>query len=175
MNPSRFLLILLVLAPASPAHNIPISHGTTLAGKPLVLPRDLPTKYAILIVGFTEKSSLVSSDWGKRIGPVLCTRPNLTCFEIPVLASVPRLFRGLVIRLMKQGVPEVIHPYFLPIFENEPEWKHAVSFAQPDDAYLLIVGQQGEVVWKTHGPFTEQRFQELKDNVTRETAALLRK
>jgi hypothetical protein len=158
-------VLLTVLASASLAETIPVTHGTTLSGKEIVLPQDLHPGRTILILGFTKKSSESSRDWGKRIAPLLASDPTVAWFQIPILASVPRLVRGMVLSSMKKDVPQITQQYFLPIYEKEREWKQLVSYHEPDDAYIVIVDQSGTVVWKAHGPFTPQRLQEMKDVV----------
>ena len=164
---ARGLLALLLFAAPCLAEIIPLTHGTTLSGKEVVLPRDLPSRISILVLGFTQKSAESSRGWGIGLAPLIAANKSVTCFQIPVLASVPRLFRGVVLRLMRNGVPGSIQPFFLPIFEGEKEWKKTVSYREPDESYVLLVGRTGEIVWQTHGAFTEQKLRELTAEIAK--------
>jgi hypothetical protein len=142
-----------------------------LTGKDIVLPQDIHANYTILILGFSQKSSEPSRDWVKQIVPAFSSDKNVAWYQMPVLASVPRLVRGIVIRAIKREVPDNIQPNFVPIYENEVQWKQAAGFEQPDDAYVLVVAHPATVVWKTHGPATAERVRALKDAVAKPVAA----
>ncbi len=142
---------------------IPVTRGTTLAGSEMELPRDLGSGFSILVLGFSQKSSVGAAEWGKGAWKAFrTTRAQPCCYEIPVLAGLPRLFRGIVLRTMKAGVPAEQQQSFLPIFEKEREWKAVAGFSEPDDAYVLLVRQSGEVVWRTHGKVSQAGLAALK-------------
>ena len=162
-----WLTVLLIQASAI-AETIPLTHGTTLSGEEVIFPRDLQSPHSILILGFSERSAESSRNWGKKIwGDLVTEKSSLRCYQLPVLASVPRLFRGLILRAIRKETPENLRRYFVPFFENEQEWKRTVQFSDPDAAYLLLVKQNGEIEWKSHGDFTPEGFQELKRLVSR--------
>jgi hypothetical protein len=151
--------------PSTPVQSIPTTRGTLLSGQPISLPQDLTTRYTILILGFTEKSAASSKEWGKQTHDMLSLNPSIASFQLPVLASVPRLIRGIVLRSMKKDLSPDMQSAFLPIFDQENEWKQLVGFTAPDEAYILLIDIHGSVVWKTHGPPTPQQLQNLRDAV----------
>ena len=145
------------------AETIPVTRGTSLSGDEYMLPRDLAAGRSILILGFSEKSATQSATWSKKLLGSLCLeQQSATCYELPVLAGVPKLFRGVVLHGIKKETPGSMLRSFLPVFEKEQEWKRVAQFRESDDAYLLLVNRVGEVEWKTHGDCTTERLQELK-------------
>ena len=164
----RIWLTVLLMQAGAIAEMIPVTHGTTLSGEEVVFPLDLRAPHSILILGFSERSAESSRNWGKKIwGDLVTEQSGLRCYQLPVLASVPRLFRGLILRAIRKETPENLRRYFVPFFENEQEWKQTVQFSDPDAAYLLVVKQSGEIEWRSHGDVTPQGFQELKRLVSR--------
>lgn len=147
--------------------SIPRTGGTLLSGQPFVLPNDLTTSKTILIVGFSEKSAASSTEWGKQTRNMLAAVPSLASYQLPVLASVPRFIRSIVVGSMKKDVPPDLRGTFLPIFENESKWKQVVEFSAPDDAYVLLVDAHGSVLWRTHGAPTGERLKQLREAVAR--------
>ena len=75
-------------------------------------------------------------------------------YQMPVLESVPKFVRGMVLKSIKSGVPEREQPHFLPTFSDEAEWRKIVRYANPDDAYVLVVDREGKVRWQTSGKVT---------------------
>jgi hypothetical protein len=86
-------------------------------------------------------------------------------YQMPVLESVPKLVRGMVLKSMKSGVPEAEQAHFMPVFSGESEWKKVARFANADDAYVLVVDGEGNVRWQTSGKVTDAGFAALKEQV----------
>ena len=156
------LLVAFGIVMAGYAEQIPVTGGVTLSGQAVQVPGSLTARHSLLIIGFTAKSGAACNAWMKRVRPEVCASDSsAACYQIAVLASVPRLVRGLVLRAMKKGTDAQEQRSFLPIFEKEKEWKGAAGYAEPDDAYVLVVSRSGEVEWKTHGVPSEERFARL--------------
>jgi hypothetical protein len=139
---------------------IPQTEATALSGQVIRLPQDLPP-HAVLILGFSEKSSSDTAACGKRLGEALAKQLEVKVYQIPVLEEVPRLVRGFVTRSMKKSVPAPVQSTFIPVFDHETEWKRLSGFAAPDDAYILIAGHQGQILWRTHGPCSADKVREV--------------
>lgn len=165
--PRLALAILLTWAPVlnAEAATIPTTHGTLLSGKEITIPQDLLSPVNILIVGFSQKSGDMSTAWDKKIRPTIASNSNISCYEVPNLSGAPKLVRGFIIRGIKKDTPDSVQAYFLPVFEHEEEWKIAAGFRAPDDAYILVVNRQGEILWKTHGAVSDQALKDLNDHL----------
>jgi hypothetical protein len=150
------------------AQAIPVTETTALSGQPIRLPQDLPS-YALLILGFSEKSSSDSAECGKRLQESLPKLVDAKVFQVPVLEGVPKLVRGFVTRSMKKSVPESLQSTFIPVFDHEAEWKQLTGFASPDEAYILLTGLQGRVLWRTRGPCSPDKVRTVISELERET------
>lgn len=141
------------------AVTIPATHTTTLAGRPFEFPGSLKGN-SILIIGFTQKSAQPMRDWSKGLATV-CDK-TVPCIQVPLLESVPRFFRSLVVRSIAKEVPDSMKESFAPAFEKEEQWKRLVDYSAPDDAYIVVVDRDGNVKWKAHGPVSEEKLRELR-------------
>jgi hypothetical protein len=139
---------------------IPEVEATALSGRVVRLPQDLPPR-AVLILGFSEKSSYAAAECGERLGEALAKQPEVKIYQIPVLEEVPRLVRGFVTRSMKRSVPEHLQSTFIPVFDHETEWKRLSGYAAPEDAYILLAGHQGQILWRTLGPCSADKVREV--------------
>ena len=156
----------LVLAAAGEvAARIPSFQGTTFAGQTVSLPQQLKGGEGVLVLGFSKSSGDVCKGWGQRVAESYRDSHDVTYFQMPVLESVPKLIRGMVMRSIKSGVPEAEQPHFLPVFSNEAEWRTIARYANPDDAYILVVDGEGIVRWQTSGKVTDAGFAALKRQV----------
>ena len=147
------------------AARIPSFQGTTFAGQTVSLPQQVKGGVGVLVLGFSKNSGDVCKGWGQRLAESYRDSHDVIYFQMPVLESVPRLIRGMVMRSIRSGVPEAEQPHFLPVFSNEAEWRTIARYANPDDAYILVVDGQGNVRWQTSGKVTDAGFSALKQQV----------
>jgi len=171
LSPVRLIVVSLLFAPFALASGtnlgpqIPSVHGTTLADNKVDLPEDLQGKVGILVVGFSQNSRDAVTDWGKKLANDYLNSPNVLYYEMPVLASVPKMMRGFVQGRFKSSVPERGKPHFLPLTDNEMSWRALAHYNRPDDPYILLVDGNGRVRWQSQGPPTDATYVALKQQV----------
>lgn len=147
------------------AQKIPETHAQTLAGDNANLPADLRGKTGVLVLGFSKKSSSESHSWDEQINRELGGNPRTLFYIMPVLADVPGVFRGMILRGMRKDLSPAAQAHFLPVVQNEAAWKAAAEFGPGDDAYVLIVDESGTVKWRMHGPPTAAAYAAFKSNL----------
>jgi hypothetical protein len=149
----------------SMAARIPEVHATSFSNEAVNLPEGLKGKVGVLVLGFSRDSREGDSAWGKRLAADYRESPTVVYYEMPVLAAVPRMVRGLVVKSIKSSVPASEQARFIVILENEAAWKTVTHYGRPDDPYVLVVDSQGSVVWQTQGAPTEAAYAALKQHV----------
>ena len=158
-------LLLGGLAEAQVGARIPAVSGTVLSGERVVLPEGLRGKVGVLVVGFSQSSRGEVTAWGKRLAGDYRDSGGVIYYEMPVLASVPRLVRGLVLGKIKGSVPVRAQGRFLPVLDHEAEWKTVAGYGAADDAYVLVVDGGGVVRYRTEGAATDAAYGEVKRRV----------
>lgn len=149
---------------------IPPVHGAVLSGEVVDLSSSLKGKIGVLVIGFTEGSRDEVAVWGRKLTADFRDSPTVLFYEMPVLASVPRILRGLVLRKIRESIPAPAQPRFLPILDHEAEWKTLAGFNTSDSpnsnaAYVLLVDPSGLAEWSTRGGATDAAYAELKRRV----------
>ncbi|HEY1262406.1 MAG TPA: hypothetical protein VGF06_02720 [Terriglobales bacterium] len=163
---SFYVLAASLMWSAAPhAQSIPHVTAKSLNGKVVTLPADFAGKPAVLIVGFSKAGGEQCGPFARRLakeqpGPV---GHGLLIYQIAMLESAPRLIRGLIVHGIRGGVPQGAQDRFLPLFEDENQWKQVAGFTRSDekDAYLLLVDPDGTVRWRGHGPYSETLYNQL--------------
>ncbi len=150
---------------ASVAVRIPEVHGTSLTNETVNLPEALQRRPGVLILGFSRGSRDAVAGWGRRLAADYRSSPAVMYYEMPVLASVPGIMRGFVVRSMRSSVPQRAQARFVPITDHEKAWRALVHYGPADDPYLLVVNGEGDVVWQTHGQATDADYAALKRQV----------
>jgi ATP10 protein len=147
--------------------HVPALQATSFAEQTVKLPEVLQGKVGVLVLGFTHASQDAVTGWGKRLGVDYHDSPDVQYFEMPVLAAVPKMVRGMVIGKIKGSVPEPAKAHFVPILENEAGWRAVASYKSGDDAYVLLVDGQGVVQWQTHDAVSDAAYGRLKEQIER--------
>ena len=158
-------LLLVAIACAQTAQQLPATAGESLAGSKVVLPDAARGKVALLIFGFTKASKAATSAWADKIFSDFGTQSGFALYQLPVLESVPGFVRGMVISSMKKGVRENMRDHFVPILHGEADLKKLVSYKEPDDAYLVLLDPTGQIVEQKHGPFSDMAYAQLRNDI----------
>ena len=147
-------------ATAGTQQTIPRTQTTALDGKTVNLPDMMPGRATVLILGFGRKSVDATTAWEKPVRGSLAHAPEIGFYDMAMLAEVPGFVRGMVLHSIRNDVPDVLKPNFLPIFKDEDSWKRAAGYDEthPDAAYVMLVDQRGTVRWSTHEAYNEERF-----------------
>ena len=154
-----------IAAQASTDTRIPAVSANTLAGEPVRLPADLHGKCGILVLGFGKDARTEVRDWGKRLATDYFTSPTVLYYEMPVVAGVPRLLRGMVMKQIASEVSDRGKHHFVPITDNEARWRALAHVTDPNQAYLLVVDASGSVQYTASGPLTEAAYQAIRDHL----------
>jgi hypothetical protein len=149
---------------AAPA-KIPAVHATSFSGIAIDLPQALQGKVGVLVLGFSQDSRKAVEAWGKGLAAAYDGAPRVAYYEMPVLASVPRLMRGFVLSRIRAAVSDPARPHFLPVLQDEAQWRTLAHYQTPDDAYVLVVDEVGTLQWKVQGPPTEAAIAALEQHV----------
>ena len=171
LSPIKLVVLAVFIAPVAlaaginPGPQIPSVHGTTFSDSRVDLPEDLQGKVGILVVGFSTSSRDGVTDWGKKLAADYADSPTVTYYAMPMLASVPKMMRGMVQNRIKSSVSDRGKPHFLPLIDNEMSWRALAHYNKPDDAYILLVDGNGRVRWQSQGLPTEETYAALKQQV----------
>ncbi len=147
------------------AVRIPEVHGVSFSGEGVNLPDGLRGKVGVLVVGFSRESRDAVTEWGKRLAADYRESPTVIYYEMPMLAGVPRMLRGFVVGKIKDSVPERARARFVPLMENEADWRALAHYKSGDDAYVIVVDERGVVLWQTHRAFSEAAYGAVKVRV----------
>lgn len=161
--PSTLALVATMVAQT--AQPMPRVEGESFADQKVALPDAARGEVAVLIFGFTKASKEPTSAWASKIHSEFGTRNGFELYQLPVLESVPRIIRGMVISSIKKGVPEDMRAHFVPILQNEAELKKLVNYKEADAAYLVVLDPGGQVALQRHGSFSEAAYAQFRTDL----------
>ena len=153
--------ICILISPAG-AQQIPDTQTKALDGSSVHVPDASSGKPLLFVIGFSHQSSDPCGAWNKRISPLYLNDSSILYYEAADLQNVPSLVLRMVLHGMKKDIPANQHSRFLILQSNDAEWKNAVKFSAPNDAYILLTNPAGHIVWQTHGAVTDEQFSALQ-------------
>lgn len=146
---------------------IPAVKAKALDNSEATLPPEGGQRPLILVVGFSRKGGQMCTVWGKRVAADFRTDSRVNYFQIPVLEEAPSFIRPMILHGMRKDTSPEVLSHTIPVYQQEAEWKKAVNFSTPDDAYVLLTDAQGHVVWRTHGAWSDSLYGALKSELNK--------
>lgn len=163
---------ILLIGSALSAQVIPHTEAEALSGKKVVLPDAFAGRPALFTIGFSRNGGDSAGRWGKDLRKELAGLSDLHFYSIAVLQDAPKLMRGMIKHGMRSGTPKAEQDSFIVLEQDEDAWKKVAGFADPNDAYILLVDSAGNVKWRAHGKSPDQQaLNAVKDEVAKLTQA----
>ena len=164
---NRCHVLLLTAVSATPAQaqtqTIPSTKAKSIDDSEVAFPRPADQQILILILGFSKKSGDVCQVWAKHIRTEMVEDPRVNYYQIASLEGVPSLAKRIILHGIRSGLSPEQQSHFIPLYDNEDQWKKLVNFSAPDDPYLIVASPEGQITWQFHGPFTDASYAELKN------------
>ena len=136
--------------------------GQTLTGRTLELPSMTAGKPAVVVFSFTRSAGKDARSWDEHLSQDF---PGLSINTIILLESVPSLFRGRALSGIKSGIPSSIQDQTVVLYKDEELWKRRLDVTDENCAYLLLLGPDGLIRWKTTACFSQGTYVQLQGEV----------
>lgn len=155
------------VAPLAPGDRLPPLKGELLSGPRVVLPDSAAGRPVFLLLGFSYESRHDVEKWAARFRAEFGSHPRLGFYEVPVIGTAGRLGRPFIDGSMRRGLPREMHAHVLMVYRDAGLWKRLTGHRDPNVGYLLLVGPDGRVAWRAHGPFGEPAWREAAEHLAR--------
>ena len=143
---------------------LPDLFGQTLTGKALSLPGAIGDKPAVLVFSFSRKAATDARLWNEHLlndfGDVIAI------YGIIELESAPKLFRGMAISGIKSSMPLSAQDRTIVLYQDEKLWKQHLAVSDDGHAYVILLGQDGRVLWMNSGSFADSEYALLKSHLS---------
>lgn len=153
---------------------LPPLEGKTLSGDVAALPRDTKGHPAILVIGFTKGAAKVTRPWldgcrsagaASAAEAASAAASAVTCYDVRMLEDVPRIFRGMVERGMRSGLPIELQRRTLLVYAENEAWRERVGAKEEKTAYVLGCDKEGRIRGTATGEFVERELKRILDAV----------
>jgi ATP10 protein len=152
-------------SPLQGGQTLPQISGQALTGRSIELPAAASGKPAVVIFSFSKTAGNDARSWNERLSRDF--PKDVLSFTIIMLESVPKLFRGMALSGIKGSMPIAMQDRTLVLYRDEALWKQRLAFSVDSRAYVILLGPDGRIAWKSEGAFTETAYAQLKNQLAR--------
>jgi hypothetical protein len=151
-------------SPLQGGQTLPQISGQALTGRSIELPAVASGKPAVVIFSFSKTAGNDARSWNERLSKDF--PKDVPSFTIIMLESVPKLFRGMALSGIKGSMPIAMQDRTLVLYHDDTLWKQRLAFSVDNHAYVLLLGPDGRIAWKSEGAFTEAAYMQLRNQLS---------
>jgi hypothetical protein len=121
------------------------------------LPEDFSGAPNLVVVAFRREQQPMVDTWVEWFGTIAAQHPQLACYEVPVIATRWSPARPVIDGGMAQAVRESqARRRTLTVYTDVRRVTDALSIDDTGTITVLIVDPDGNLLWRTTGPYTEE-------------------
>ena len=162
----RILRVVLVLAlfwtaPVQANAVFPSLSFEDLNGDMHVLPQGFPGDPTIVFIAYKRNQQPAVNTWIDALG--LDPNRGAEFVELPVVGSNAKFMKSFIDNGMRSGIVDTaLRARTITIYENASVVNRPLGFSGRNEIRVLIVSQNGDVLWSTSGPATKAGVRELQ-------------
>jgi hypothetical protein len=141
----------------------PTISGITLSGKLLELPAAASGKPAVVVFSFSRTAGKDAQLWNEHLAKGFSTA--LPSYDVIVMESVPKLFRGVAISGIRSSMPPSMQDQTIVVYQDEKLWKLRLAVFDNSRAYVVLLGPDGRLRWSNTGAYTDAEYARMKNAI----------
>lgn len=143
---------------------------SNLNDKSIVIPKNTKGKVTILALAYSKEAENDLKTWlqpayDKFINQNQAMPYDVNLFFIPMFTGAKAASANSAKEKIKKETDPELHPYIL-IYKGELEkYKSALGMDKKDTPYFFILDENGKIIYKTSGAYSDEKMDELEDNI----------
>lgn len=144
---------------------LPDVSGETLTGSPNHVLDLVNGRVAIVIFSFSKDGGKDAQNWNEHLNREYSGNPSVACSTVIELQDAPRLLRGIIKSALSRDMPPYIRERTIVTYQDEALWKRRLGVTDPGRAYVLVLGEGHQILWRSSKAFTALEFDNLESSV----------
>jgi hypothetical protein len=150
------------------AGRFPKVSSSNLEGRKFNLPDDFAGRYNLLAVAFLREHQDLVDTWQPTVKRLTGRHDTLRFYELPTLTSGTGLARWFIDGGMRAGIPDrAVREVTITLYLDRPAFLKAIGETSTATIHVLLVTQQGEILWRGHGAATASQEADLEQVLAR--------
>lgn len=144
----------------------PTFSGENLLGDAVTFPDTFTAEYTLAVVLFEREHLPKIDDWIETIIELEDIYPDLAFYSVPIFPDVAPFARVAAKGGMLIVLDGSLHDNVVMIFlENRDEMLPVLDLPDFEEIQVYILNIDGEIIWRIEGDFTEEKAEELRQQV----------
>jgi hypothetical protein len=140
-----------------------------LEGHKLKLPDDLEGKMNVVILAFRREQQDSVDEWIRFLEGLAKEHEILAYYEIPTIQVSYSLFRWMIDGGMRAGIADMnARQRTITLYVDKKEFKRRLEIDSEESIVVLLLRNDGEILWRTIGHYSEDKGLELRSLVEKE-------
>lgn len=136
--------------------------GSNLLRQKVTLPGDLQGELNILFVAFQQWHQAWVDSWVPMARQVEQAFPVVQFYELPVIWKMNRFSQTFINEGMRAGIPnQNTRKKTITLYTDKGAFRQALDLPHEETIYVLVVDQQGNVLWRTEGVYSQEKGEAL--------------
>jgi hypothetical protein len=146
--------------------HFPIVSGNNLMRIEYEFPRDFEGEYNLLFVPFQQWQQREVNTWIPAAQQLEQERKGLVYYELPTIYELPALSRTFINEGMRAGIPDqTARERTITLYLDKERFKKALAIDSEDAITVLLVDNEGTILWRESGAYTSDKIEELRNQL----------
>ena len=140
----------------------PTVTGSNLQRKRLSLPKDFDGELNIILIAFERWQQDTVDTWLPIAEKLEQRYDGVRYFELPVIQQMNFIAKTFINEGMRAGIPNTkARERTITLYLDKPAFRQALDLSHERDIHILLVDQEGNVIWRGEGAFTSEKGKAL--------------
>lgn len=141
----------------------PAVTGTNLQRQRFDLPEQFQGAWNLLFVAFQQWQQSQVDSWLPFAKEVEKSHHGLFYYELPTIQRLNPLARTFINEGMRAGIPDpVARERTITLYVDKDAFRMALAIDDEEDIQVLLLDEEGQVMWKAQGSYTAEKGDALK-------------
>jgi len=142
----------------------PVVSGYNLNRQEFEYPRDFGGDLNLVIIAFQQYHQTIVNTWIPFAQEAEATFPGFMYYEFPTIYEMSAFSRTFINEGMRAGIPDqTARERTITLYLDKDAFNSALDIPSENDIHLFLVDQDGNILWRTVGEYTEDKASELTE------------
>jgi hypothetical protein len=149
----------------------PHAEGSNLDGREFNLPQDFEGELNLVFIAFQREQQTLVDTWVPLAKTLANRHPGLRYYELPTIYRANGLVRWFINSGMRRGIHDpTARETTITLYLDKQRFRSALGIPHENTIYVLLVGADGRVIWRTEGAMTGETAKAVEELVSSELA-----
>ncbi len=143
--------------------HFPAVRGKNLDRDVRSFPADFDRPLNVVFIAFHRWQQSSIDSWLQFAEALEDERTDLAYYEFPTIQSMNPIFRTFINEGMRAGIPDPkARDRTVTLYIDKVNFREALEMPDEDLIYVLLVGENGEVLWRVRGGYSPEKEASLR-------------